>query len=165
MEPSVASLFYRMMLARITASRGTLDLNDTAKRVAADIDPGSIESILPWLNVARQAQRNWAAAQAVNAGTVAGEAGFALPVDPTARASEGQFLARVLVTATNPDGSTSSNVILVPFSGQMNAAEIRAAAEATAERERGRNMGPPPFANRVESATLESIILTVGRSR
>lgn len=166
MEFAVASLIYRQMLAHITANGGNVDVADLTRYLRADVDPGGEIPYVAYLNVTRQAFRDWAAAQALNplGGPLADQGPF--PTDPTLPNSGADLRTRILVTATNPDGSTVSTLVVFDTSGALTVGEAISQAIAQVQRDRGTNLVPPTFDTRAaSSATYTGEIITIGRRR
>lgn len=64
-----------------------------------------------------------------------------LPVDPSIRAGDAEYLARVLVRIPQADGSVVTTLVTVPFDGPTSIQDIVAAAIAAAQ---GNTTVPPP---------------------
>lgn len=86
-----------------------------------------------------------------------------VPVDPSIREGDARYVARVLVSIPQTDGSVVTTVVRVPSDGPMTGAEIIAAAIAAATS--GTLTPPPPSRPRGGPAPSgpTGVIYTIGR--
>jgi len=147
----------------ISAAGGTADVQDLARRLAAELPADS--NYLQVYNVARSALAITAAGQAAAQGNGPVTGPPRPPVDQSLPAGGAQYQARVLVTMHLPDGTSHSTVVPVPFNGPLTAQQIVDLAVAGIQQINQANMPPPPFGTTVGQPTYDGELITIGRAR
>ncbi len=171
LDPGVRAILYSRALGEITFSGGNWDVVNRTRYLRADLDPAGERSYVEYLNVTRQAYRDWAAGRAFQTGhgTLLDQGHVptdpTIGIDPVTHAADTPYRARVLVTVTQPDGSAASTLVVVDSNGVETAGQLAARGVNQAQNDVGTVHSPPTFSRRAAGQPVWTAqIITVGRA-
>lgn len=130
LSSTVKSEAFLKALGRVRRDGAGVDLNDIARNLKRDYDTNNSESLLSFLNIARQAQRSNQAGKRISENDPGPITAKEHPVDPTLYDSPQRYGYRVVVVVTPTDGGEPfETAITIHSDNRLSFADIASQAQ------------------------------------